>query len=140
MVVRVAVPVAVAEHRLGPRFGGAGVEHPAGEHGGGADRDPERAMAVMRMRPAVIGVVVVDVLAARMGMHAETGLADQCDDGVGLQPRRIVRDVHTPADEVEVQVENAGYRQDVAHQRRLVGTVHAADVQPQFGACRGRRS
>ena len=82
-------------------------------------------------------MVVVNVLTALVRVHAQARLRDHRDDGRGRQHRGIVGDLDATADEIELEVEDAGHRQHVTDQRRFVGAVHPVHVQSQFSA--GRR-
>ena len=129
--------VVVAEQGLHPRVGVPGIREPARQHQQPAGSHPpvHAIVTVAGMRVRV--VVVVHMLAALVGVHTEAGRRDHRDDGRGGEHGRIVGDIHAAADEIELEIEDAGHCQHVTDERRFVGAVHPVHVQSQFGAARG---
>ena len=79
----------------------------------------------------VMMVVVTHDVARVVGVRDEAGIGNGSQDCRSRDNGRVVRDIDTPADQVEVEGGNAGAVQRAPDQRRFVGAVHAGNVHPE---------
>jgi hypothetical protein len=82
---------------------------------------------------AVAVMIVADHFTRMVRVRSQSGGGHRRHDGrfgdrLGIEP-----DVDATADQVEIERLDAGPGERVANQRRFIGAIHAADVQPKLG-------
>ena len=82
----------------------------------------------------MVRVIVADMIAGGVRVRGEAGGANRGEDRGGGNAIGIEGDVDAAADQIEIEREDAGPGERMAHQRRFVGAVHACHVQANLRA------
>ena len=135
-VVRAPAGVAVVtEDGFSPALGEHAVDGPADQQQHAARHGPPSGMVVMMI---VVRVIVADVIAGVVRVRGQAGGRYGFEDCSGRNAIGVEGDVDAPADQIEIEREDARRGERVADQRRFVGAVHARDMEANLRAA-GRR-